>query len=753
MTKTLIGTGVTDSNGVATLSKDPNNQDIGGYTGTGAGEVELSASATIDGTTIDSQPYTIYDVPLPISISLSLSTPVAKVGQTVTLTATVTEGGEAVSGGTVVFKKNGTQIGTGTTNSSGVATYSYETDVDGTLSITATYSTQTSTASTLTVSKTNTALSITVPQLVYSDVFDITGVLEDSSNNKISGATVKLTWEVDGVQHDVTETTDSNGEVTFHRSAPTEIQTYDFWLSYSGSNKYVASQSSVENRTVGKETTVLTVTSPLDSSTQYDTVPVTGTLLSNDGEAMASKSVYVKENGTTLATLTTDSNGAFSGTLSELSTGSHTLTIEFVTDTYYTASTTSRTITLTTAGLSLSVSPDPCILSYVDEDEATLTAVYTGPNPANRQVMFYSGNPNVTTNDCTSSTDFTIISGSPTFASTGMTVHEDVDKVMLSEDLFDLSEGSYNIRLTCTKPSDSTSWFGGGISLSTGQLDYITGVFVDESDVYFLDSSFTLPSDLDDTINISIELTPSSQRIYINNELVGSTSHDYTEEIGGIKVWSDYNYLNFWKLHDDFEVNNIVVYDSSTTDYLDFDATDSNGVASVTYQSKGTGDITIQASCNNITSSTVTIEDCLMANGSGTKSGTTPEWHSLYQLDSPVDAEVSATLTFSRNQSAFFFGESISSAYSSISISDTNQNPPKYIELLGASAYDYMSSASWSYPVDVKFRYENGVATVYIGGVQQAQASMSISPVYIGVRYWSGSYTTITYSNLKIKKL
>lgn len=53
MARRLLGTATTDANGVAVLSD--------GYTGTGAGEVDMIAECTIDGSTVVSQTYTVDD--------------------------------------------------------------------------------------------------------------------------------------------------------------------------------------------------------------------------------------------------------------------------------------------------------------------------------------------------------------------------------------------------------------------------------------------------------------------------------------------------------------------------------------------------------------------------------------------------------------------------------------------------------------------------------------------------------------------
>ena len=60
----LLGSGTTDSNGIAKLEKDAGGDPIShSYTGTGAGEIDVVASldSTIDSGSVVSQPYTVTD--------------------------------------------------------------------------------------------------------------------------------------------------------------------------------------------------------------------------------------------------------------------------------------------------------------------------------------------------------------------------------------------------------------------------------------------------------------------------------------------------------------------------------------------------------------------------------------------------------------------------------------------------------------------------------------------------------------------
>lgn len=146
---------------------------------------------------------------------------------------------------------------------------------------------------TLTNTKYFTNLAIEVPTLVYSDIFDVTGILTDKNNNPINNASVKLYR--DGNILEATETTNNNGEVTFHRNAPTNITTYTFQLQYDGDNYYNSSNSSVATRTVTKETSILNLTSPLDNSnySNNELITVNGNLSDNDATPLANKNIII----------------------------------------------------------------------------------------------------------------------------------------------------------------------------------------------------------------------------------------------------------------------------------------------------------------------------------------------------------------------------------------------------------------------------------------------------------------------------
>ena len=61
MARVLIGKGTTNAQGIATMTEDAEGNTITGYTGTGAGLIDVQAEVTIDGSTVVSTPYEVID--------------------------------------------------------------------------------------------------------------------------------------------------------------------------------------------------------------------------------------------------------------------------------------------------------------------------------------------------------------------------------------------------------------------------------------------------------------------------------------------------------------------------------------------------------------------------------------------------------------------------------------------------------------------------------------------------------------------
>lgn len=224
-----------------------------------------------------------------------------------------------------------------------------------------------------------TNLIIEAPALVYSDAFDVTGLLTDDNNNPISGASVKLYRDNDILE--ATETTDSNGEVIFHRNAPTSITSYDFQLKYDGDTYHNSSNSSIVTRVVNKETSILNLISPLDESTYINDgskIFVKGNLSDNDGTPLENKNIQIKKNNNLITTLTTNEEGDFIRgiPLEFLNIGRNELDFIFNEEEYYTGSTQTVIINVETTPTNLTIEVPALIYS----DVFYITGILTDEN-------------------------------------------------------------------------------------------------------------------------------------------------------------------------------------------------------------------------------------------------------------------------------------------------------------------------------------------------------------------------------------
>ena len=257
----------------------------------------------------------------------------------------------------------------------------------------------------------STNLTIEVPTLIYSDTFDVTGILTDENNNPIPNASIKLYRDTSILE--ATATTNNNGEVTFHRDAPTSITTYDFQLKYDGNQYFSGSNSSIVTRVVNKETSILNIKSPLNESTYTPSNPlapplpdtineitIEGSLSDNDGTPLSNKTVLMKLEDTILLTMTTNSEGIFndSYTISGFNSGEHELNFVFNEDEFYTESIQTITINIEEQGVpltppsSLTLNASKTILSKYNNESCVLSALVTdeNDNPCSNEIITFS---------------------------------------------------------------------------------------------------------------------------------------------------------------------------------------------------------------------------------------------------------------------------------------------------------------------------------------------------------------------------
>jgi Bacterial Ig-like domain (group 3)/FG-GAP-like repeat len=257
----------------------------------------------------------------------------ATVGQAVTFTATVTPAPTGTPLGTVNFFNGGTLLGSGTVNSSGVATFTTSSLPAGLLSLTATFSSNAGFAG-----SSSSAQSVTVNALTVTTI-----TLTVAPNPATAGQTVTLTATVapaptgtpaglvtfkKGVTVLGTGTVNASGVATFTTSS-LPVGTYGLLAAYAGNAGFAASVSSVQSVTVNAAittTTTLTVSPNPAQAGQPVTFtvtvapPPTGTPLGT---------VNFLNGATSLGTATLNSAGVATLTISNLPSGTDVITAVF----------------------------------------------------------------------------------------------------------------------------------------------------------------------------------------------------------------------------------------------------------------------------------------------------------------------------------------------------------------------------------------------------------------------------------------
>ena len=431
-----------------------------------------------------------------------------------------------------------------------VGNHSYSFVYDGD----ATHESVTSDSVLVTVTKKPTVLDIDVPLiLVYDDSFNISGNLSDGTN-AISGASIGLK-----VGSTIVESinTDSNGDVAFTHT-PVTMGTHTFQLVYAGDEHYDGASSTAVQRNIEKETTVLSDIVPATSSVNIsidESLTISGTLTDNDSpqNPIANASILIKVNDVTLTTLTTDSDGDFTGSVSgaTLGMGTHSLEIRFAETANYATTFVSKEIVV--GGGTLSFSASPSILSYADGDTATLTATLTagGVGVSGEAIVF-----------------------------------EDTNATPILEDL-----------VIPNVPDENTYQIGSKWKLiATGH----NGSQIDMYDSSGRNIIRVVPITGGYTITrggaTAVDLTGSV--LYYDNGLFYTDTGDSTDT-SSICILSQIKFMVYVEIEE-------------LTPILGVDVTDSSGVATGEYVSAGSGDVVVGASVlRSSVTETFTVEDCV----------------------------------------------------------------------------------------------------------------------------------------------
>jgi len=401
----FAGVADTNSNGVATLSGVPTSDAVGTNTG---GVVAFFAGNSNAKSAVGTGDLTVTNA----NTSLTGIAGTASLGGTANLTATLTDvvTGQPIANQTVNFTLDGTMVGSATTSSSGIATFTTTTaTTDGvgthTGVVEATFAgdstlgyNATSGTGDLTVSKANSTLASVLGSATFGGTATLSATLTSSVTGKgLANETVDFT--LDGTMVG-SGTTNSAGVATFTTTSPITDSAGSHAgavvASFAGDSNYNAATNASGTLTVtpaGTTTTAVSGSAPLGG-----TATLTATLTSTETNAgIPNETVTFTLNGTTLTpTATTNSSGVatLTGVATTDGVGMYPGVVgaTFAGDSNYTTSNGTGDLTVTPANVTFaSVAGTGTVASGTATLTATLTSAVTGAPISGVTVSFTLG--------------------------------------------------------------------------------------------------------------------------------------------------------------------------------------------------------------------------------------------------------------------------------------------------------------------------------------------------------------------------
>lgn len=222
----------------------------------GSGNDAGSPAGPLEGSPSESNTIDQVVNPATTKTSLSSSANPSVPGESVTLTAIVSNGTHELPTGTVTFSRGSTVLGTETLNATGSATYSTSTLPDGTSAITAAYNgdanDNASTSSTLdqTVSNSKTSVTSTPNPSSVGQAITFTATVSSIDGGPTPTGTVTFTYVHSGKAIG-TATLNSSGVASFDMKTPPKVSgTYEIVGTFSGNSDYIGGVSNIVKQTV-----------------------------------------------------------------------------------------------------------------------------------------------------------------------------------------------------------------------------------------------------------------------------------------------------------------------------------------------------------------------------------------------------------------------------------------------------------------------------------------------------------------------
>lgn len=373
----------TETLGTATL----NGAGVASFATSGLvpGTHPLSAQYSGDATNGSGQSNTVSEVVSQAATATALATSDADptVGQSITLTATVSSANGLSPTGTVTFTDGSTILGTATLDASEVATLTLSSLAPGTHAIVASYAGDTDNVGSSSVPLAETVAQIATVTTLASDAnplragatLHLTATVAVAPGAAADGALTGQVTFSDGATTLGVATLDGSGHATLSTSA-LAVGDHTLTATYGGATNYATSTSAGFTQKVQKTDTSIAVTPAATTVLAGETATFTATVTSATGTPTGTVSFL--DGGVVLGTAALNAQGVATFSLSTLNSGTHTLTATYDGDANYSASTSaawSETVNLAQPVLTLSGPSNPVDVGAT----VTLTGTMTSP--------------------------------------------------------------------------------------------------------------------------------------------------------------------------------------------------------------------------------------------------------------------------------------------------------------------------------------------------------------------------------------
>lgn len=286
----------------------------------------------------------------PTTTSLSASTTSGVYSQPVTLTATVSSGGNGIPSGSVTFSDSGRSIGTATLNSGGQAALQIASLGVGSHSLAAAYG-----GSAIYGPSASAGVGVTISKAT------LTATLTSNFNPAAANSTLQLSVAVsptspatsvpsgesvtfyNGTTAVGAAPLGQNGIATLTWTSPSRLGSYSLSASYAGDSNFLSATTPTYTLTIEAASSTTILSSVTNNTAEVGTSVTFSSTVSGGGSSSPSGAVTFLDGGTPLGTVSLNSSHAATLTTSQLTPGSHVITARYDGDSTYAMSIASMT--------------------------------------------------------------------------------------------------------------------------------------------------------------------------------------------------------------------------------------------------------------------------------------------------------------------------------------------------------------------------------------------------------------------------